>query len=67
MGAYCLNNRPAHKVWKQAIRKKQQLIFSPPYRAAMYDECIMAVVFGYNAPCWKKSWHTPRLQSINPL
>jgi len=49
MGAYIYNNWCAYKSWKQAVKKRQKLILGPQYRNALHDECVMAVVFGYNA------------------
>ena len=54
MGAYTYNNWCAYKSWKQAIRKRQKLILGPQYRNALHDECVMAVVFGYNGPLMAK-------------
>jgi hypothetical protein len=54
MGAYRDNRWCAYKSWKQAIRKRQKLILGPQYRNALHDECVMAVVFGYNGPLMAK-------------
>ena len=54
MGAYIYNNWCAYKSWKQAVKKRQKLILGPQYRNALHDECVMAVVFGYNAPLLAK-------------
>jgi len=54
MGTYHNNKWPASEMWKQAIRKRQKLIFNPQYKRAMRDECMMAVVFGYTAPLVEK-------------
>ena len=54
MGAYIDNGWCAYKSWKQAVRKRQKLILGPQYRNALYDECHMAVVLGYNDPLLAK-------------
>jgi hypothetical protein len=54
MGAYRDNRWCAYKSWKQAVRKRQKLILGPQYRNALHDECVMAVVFGYNGPLMAK-------------
>jgi hypothetical protein len=54
MGAYIYNKWCAYKSWKQIVRKRQKLILGPQYRNALYDECVMAVVFGYNGPLMAK-------------
>jgi len=54
MGAYGENKWCAYKAWKQVVRKKQILTLGPHYRHALNDECLMAVVFGYNAPLLDK-------------
>jgi len=54
MGAYIENRWCAYKSWKQVIRKRQILTLGPHYRHALHDECLMAVVFGYNAPLLAK-------------
>lgn len=54
MGAYVENRRCAYKSWKQVVRKRQILTLGPHYRHALHDECLMAVVFGYNAPLLAK-------------
>jgi len=54
MGAYIYNNWCAYKSWKQAVKKRQKLILGPQYRNALHDECVMAVVFGYNGPLLAK-------------
>lgn len=54
MGAYRDKRWPAHEAWTQVIRKRQKLILCPQYKEALYDECIMAVVFGFTAPLLEK-------------
>ena len=54
MGTYHNNRWPASIMWKQAIKKRQKLIFNPQYKRAMRDECMMAVVFGYIPPLAEK-------------
>jgi hypothetical protein len=54
MGAYVYNTWCAYKSWKQIVRKRQKLILGPQYRNALHDECVMAVVFGYNGPLLAK-------------
>ena len=54
MGTYHNNKFPASEMWKQAIKKRQKLIFNPLYKRAMRDECMMAVVFGYTLPLREK-------------
>ena len=54
MGAYINKRWCAYKSWKQAVRKRQKLILGPQYRNALHDECVMAVVFGYNGPLLAK-------------
>jgi hypothetical protein len=54
MGCYIDNRWCAYKSWKQAVRKRQKLILGPQYRNALHDECVMAVVFGYNGPLMAK-------------
>jgi hypothetical protein len=54
MVTYYNNKWPAYEMWKQAIRKRQKLIFNPHYKRAMRDECMMAVVFGYTVPLKEK-------------
>ncbi|MBW1728165.1 MAG: hypothetical protein JRF31_10470 [Deltaproteobacteria bacterium] len=54
MGAYVYNRWCAYKSWKQVVKKRQKLILGPQYRNALHDECVMAVVFGYNAPLLAK-------------
>ena len=54
MGAYGDNIWCAYKSWKQVVRKRQTLVLGPHYRQALRDECMMAVVFNYNAPLLAK-------------
>jgi hypothetical protein len=54
MGCYIDNRWCAYKSWKPAVRKRQKLILGPQYRNALHDECVMAVVFGYNGPLMAK-------------
>jgi hypothetical protein len=57
MGAYSDNSWSACKSWKQAVekrKKKQKLILGPKYRNALHDECMIAVVLGYNGPLLTK-------------
>ena len=54
MGAYNSGQYTAYEAWKLVIRKGQKIIFSPPYRKAMHDECMMALVFGFTAPLLDK-------------
>jgi hypothetical protein len=54
MGAYVDNNWCVHKSWKKVVRKKQQLILGPQYRNILHDECVIAVMFGDNAPLLEK-------------
>jgi hypothetical protein len=54
MGCYIDNRWCAYKSWKQAVRKRQKLILGPQYRNALHDECVMAVLFGYNGPLMAK-------------
>ena len=54
MGAYYNPIWPAHEAWKRAIGKRQKLILGPQYRNALHNECMMAVVFGYNSPLLEK-------------
>jgi len=54
MGAYCDKKWCAYKSWKSVARKRQKLVLGPQYRDALQEECIMAVVFGYNAPLLAK-------------
>jgi hypothetical protein len=54
MGAYIDNRWCAYKSWKKAARKRQKLVLGPQYRNALLDECMMAVVFGDNAPLLDK-------------
>lgn len=54
MGACCDKKWCAYKSWKQVVQKRQQLILGPQYRKALHEECIMAIVFGYNAPLLAK-------------
>lgn len=54
MGAYIDNRWCAYKSWKQAVKNRQKLILGPQYRNALHNECMMAVVFGYNTPLLAK-------------
>ncbi|GMQ79815.1 MAG: hypothetical protein BMS9Abin03_255 [Thermodesulfobacteriota bacterium] len=54
MGAYIDNRLCAYKSWRQVVRKRQKLILGPQYRNALHDECMMAVVLGYNDPLLEK-------------
>jgi hypothetical protein len=54
MGAYIDNKWCACESWKRAARKRQKLILGPQYRNALHDECIIAVMFGNNAPLLDK-------------
>jgi hypothetical protein len=54
MGCYIDNRWCAYKSWKQIVRKRQKLILGSQYRNALYDECLMAVVFGYKGPLLAK-------------
>lgn len=54
MGAYSDKRWCAYKSWKQVVKKRQKLILGPQYRNALHDECVMAVVFGYNGPLLAK-------------
>ncbi|MBW2405889.1 MAG: hypothetical protein JRF17_00850 [Deltaproteobacteria bacterium] len=54
MGAYIDNRWCVYKSWKQAVKKRQKLILGPQYRNALHDECVMAVVLGYNGPLLTK-------------
>ena len=57
MGAYIDNGWSVYKSWKQAAgkrQKRQKLVLGPQYRNALHDECLMAVVFGYNGPLLAK-------------
>jgi len=57
MGAYIDNGWSALKSWKKAVKKKQKkqkLILGPQYRNALHDECVMAIVLGYNGPLLTK-------------
>ena len=57
MGAYIDIRWCAYKSWKQAAgkrRKRQKLILGPQYRNALQDECMMAIVLGYNGPLLAK-------------
>lgn len=54
MGAYIDIRWCAYKSWKQVVRKRQKLILGPQYRNALQDECVMAVVYGNNAPLLAK-------------
>jgi hypothetical protein len=54
MGAYSDKGWSACKSWKQAVRNRQKLVLGPQYRNALHNECMMAVVFGYNDPLLAK-------------
>ena len=54
MGAYNSGQYTAYEAWKPVVRKKQKMILSPPYRKAMQDECMMALVFDFTAPLLEK-------------
>ncbi len=54
MGAYVDNKWCACKSWKQLVKKRQELILGPQYRNALHNECIIAVMFGDNAPLLEK-------------
>jgi hypothetical protein len=54
MGAYNSGQYTAYEAWKQIIKKRQRIVLSPPYRKAMQDECMMALVFGFTAPLLDK-------------
>jgi hypothetical protein len=54
MGAYIDITWPAHKAWQQVVPNKQKLVLCPQYIDVMYDECLMAVTFGYTVPLLKK-------------
>ncbi len=54
MGAYSDKNWCAYKSWKQVVKNRQKLILGPQYRNALHNECMMAVVFGYNDPLLAK-------------
>ena len=54
MGAYVDNKWCAYKSWKQVVRKRQKLILGPQYRNVLHNECIIAVMFGDNAPLLEK-------------
>lgn len=54
MGAHIDKRWCAYKSWKQAVKNRQKLILGPQYRNALHNECMMAVVFGYNAPLLAK-------------
>lgn len=54
MGAYRDKRWCVYKSWKQVAPKRQKLILGPQYRKALHEECIMAIVFGYNAPLMAK-------------
>jgi hypothetical protein len=54
MGAYSDKRWCAYKSWKQAVKNRQKLILGPQYRNVLHNECMMAVVFGYNAPLLAK-------------
>jgi hypothetical protein len=54
MGAYIVKGCSSFEMWKFAVKKRQKLIFSPQYGKAIYDECIMAITFGYISPLLEK-------------
>ena len=57
MGAYIDIRWCAYKSWKQAAskrQKRQKLILGPQYRNVLHDECMMAMVLGYNGPLLTK-------------
>ena len=54
MGSYIDTRWCAYKSWKQIVRKRQKLILGPQYRNALHDECVMALVFGYEGPLLAK-------------
>lgn len=54
MGAYNSGIYTSYEAWKQVVRKRQKIVFSPQYRKDMHDECMMAVVFGFTAPLLDK-------------
>ncbi|HAY39021.1 MAG TPA: hypothetical protein DCY53_06545 [Desulfobacteraceae bacterium] len=54
MGAYNSGQYTAYEAWKSVVRKRQKMILSPPYRKAMQDECMMALVFDFTAPLLEK-------------
>jgi hypothetical protein len=54
MGAYVDNKWRACKSWQQVVRKRQKLILGPQYRNVLHDECVIAVMFGDNAPLLEK-------------
>ncbi|MBW2605366.1 MAG: hypothetical protein JRE28_13825 [Deltaproteobacteria bacterium] len=57
MGAYIDKGWCACKSWKRAAgkrQKRQKLILGPKYRNELHDECMMAVVLGYNGPLLTK-------------
>ncbi len=39
---------------EKGCQKKKKLILNPSYGKVMYDECVMAVVFGYTKPLMDK-------------
>ena len=57
MGAFIDISWCAYKSWKQAAgkrQKRQKLILGPQYRNLLHEECIMAIVTGYNGPLLAK-------------
>ncbi len=54
MGAYVDNKWCAYKSWRRVVRKRQKLILGPKYRNILHNECIIAVMFGDNAPLLEK-------------
>jgi hypothetical protein len=54
MGAYVDYKWCACKSWKHVVRKRQKLILGPQYRNILHDECVMAVMYGDNAPLLEK-------------
>ena len=54
MGAYSDKRWSAYESWKPAVRNRQKLVLGPQYRNALHNECMMAVVFGYNDPLLAK-------------
>jgi hypothetical protein len=57
MGAFIDISWCAYKSWKQAVgkrQKRQKLILGPQYRNLLHEECMMAIVTGYNGPLLAK-------------
>ena len=54
MGAYNSGQYTEYESWKQVVRKRQKIILSPQYQNAMYEECMIALVFGFTAPLIEK-------------